>query len=225
MRHLVIGLGEVGKSLQEILQCDGLDRNDTLDKFDYDIIHICFPYSDKFEEQVRDYQRRYAKKYTVIHSTVPVGTSKKLNALHSPIRGKHPHLTKSIKTFVKYIGGEDAHVVAKEFEKYGITCAPVDDSKATEAGKLFSLMQYGVSILLNKKIHKYCQIHHIDFDIAYKDFNETYNAGYLEMGMPHVIRPILEYQEGKIGGHCVVQMMALLDMDIAKDIINENDKL
>lgn len=227
MTHLVIGLGEVGAALQRVLKCEGLDPGKgikgTMVSY-YEMLHICFPYSPEFEAQVNAYKKKFNPKILVIHSTVPIGTSKKLGACHSPIRGKHPKLADSIRTFTKYVGGTQAREVAAEFSKLGLRAYPVKSSDDTEAGKLFDLMQYGISILLNKEIRKYCDAHGLDFDTVYRRFNSSYNAGWVGMAQPQFVRQILEFKPGPIGGHCVVQMMHLLDSPSAKQIIKENEK-
>jgi hypothetical protein len=227
MTHIVIGLGEVGLALQSILQCDGFAKDSEPASFKpyYDVIHICFPYSEDFERQVLAYKDMFRPRYIVIHSTVPIGTSKKLKAIHSPIRGKHPNLEPSIRAFIKYVAGPGSDEIADELRDKGIPAASFPNSDDTEAGKLFDLMQYGMTILIEKEIYKYCQEHGLDFNVAYKNFNVTYNMGYAQLGNPQFIRPVLDHVEGKIGGHCVVQMMELLDSESAKKIINENKKL
>ena len=79
MRTLIIGGGEIGKSLLDVLdkqyECCVIDKGDEA-HLDYEIMHVCFPYSENFVEQVIQYQQLYHPKYTVIHSTVPVGTSR-----------------------------------------------------------------------------------------------------------------------------------------------------
>jgi len=224
LTHLIIGLGEVGKALQEILQCDGSSNFDFKNNH-YDMIHICFPYFGEFNNQVERYKNQFTPKYTVIHSTVPIGTSKKLGASHSPVRGKHPHLKESILTIPKYVGGVNAVEVANELSKYKIPVFAVASSDDTEAGKLYSLMQFGKMILLNKEIKDHCEKNNINFDIAYTDFNESYNQGYKDLGHSEFTRPVLKYIEGGIGGHCVTQMMELLDTESAKEILKTNEKL
>lgn len=190
------------------------------------MMHVCIPYSSLFEDQVLEYMKYFTPRYTVIHSTVPIGTSWKLRATHSPIRGSHPDLAESVRTFVKYVGGPDSKDVAIEFEKYGIQCRANLYQENTEAGKLFDLMQYGASILVEKEIHEYCLGKgFLNYDFIYRDFNETYNKGWAEMKRTEVIRPVLKHMPGKIGGHCVSQMMELLDSPTAKKIIEENNKL
>lgn len=167
----------------------------------------------------------YRPKYVVVHATVPIGTCRANGWTHSPVRGKHPDLAKSLTTFVKYVSGVNALAVVREFKKFNILAKLVTKSDETEAGKLYDLMQYAVSILLSKHIYKMCEEKGLSFDLVYREFNKTYNDGYWEMGMLEVNRPVLEYRPGPIGGHCVVPMMSLLDDQLAKDIINANKNL
>lgn len=227
MKHLVIGLGEVGTALQDILQCNGYDFKilGIIDENLYDIIHICIPYDYYFEQAVKQYQQKIKPKYVVIHSTVPIGTCRKNGWTHSPIRGKHPNLKESILTFTKYIGGVNALTITKELNKFGMKCKVVTNADDTEAGKLYDLLQYASSILLLKHIYKVCAEKGLNFDTVYREFNKTYNTGYQEMDMPEVNRPVLEYSPGSIGGHCVIPMMELLDDQLARDIISVNENL
>ena len=225
MKHLVCGVGEIGSALKSILDCDGHDlRLNMLGTGDYDILHICFAYTNNFEQEVETLKKQYNAKYVCVHSTVPIGTCKKLGACHSPVRGKHPNLKKSILTFEKYVAGKDAEIIAKELEKYGINTKVVEDSNNTEAGKLFDLMQYGIAILLNKDIWDQCQKLGLDFDVVYTEFNGSYNDGYEALEEWQFVRPILEHIEGAIGGHCIAQNMDKLTSVFAKMIIEYQNK-
>lgn len=228
MKHLVIGLGEVGTALQAILDCDSYDivaspEDDR--RGPYDILDICIPYSDSFHEIVAAYKLHYRPEHTVIHSTVPVGTSDALNAHHSPVRGKHPDLKPSLLTFVKFIGGSNAGELALEYEKYGFKMRAVKDARTTEALKLWETTRFADSIVLEKEIYEYCQRNNLDFDLVYTEAIKTYNDGYEEMGLPRFASPIIEHQDGPIGGHCVIPNCHLLQSPTAKRIINFNDKL
>lgn len=211
MRHLVIGNGEIGSAIAEVLEADVIDKNEDAESETYEFIHICFPFSDDFIHLVEEYQRTYNPNYTVIHSTVPVGTSKILGAVHSPVRGRHPNLEPGVRTFAKFFGGLGASVCAREFEELGIETVISENSEDTEAMKLWDTTQYGVNIVLEKIIHKYCEENGLNFDIVYTKANETYNQGYEELGEPQFKKFILEHSEGPIGGHCVLQNLPLLD--------------
>src|SRR3990167_1189192 len=138
-KDLIVGLGEVGKALKEVLseryEVDGLDKENTKLKDGYDVIHICIPYTIDFVDEVLKYQLLYLKLngLTIIHSTVPIGTSKKLGAVHSPIRGIHPNLKQGIKTFTKYFGGERAGEAAELFKDLVSEYVTTKDSDSIEA--------------------------------------------------------------------------------------------
>lgn len=228
MKQLVIGMGEVGSAIQTILE--------TADTFDiltsgscvlekYDVIHICFPYTKDFSKSVLAYQNLFSPTITIIHSSVPIGTSESLNAVYSPVRGVHPHIEKGIRIFVKFFGGMKAHEASDIFKEKGIRVSIVGDSRTLEAAKLWDTTQYGVMILLEKEIYKFCRKEGVDFETVYREFNNTYNEGYMQLGMEYVLRPSLLHKSGKIGGHCVVENAELLDSPSAKRIIEENKKL
>lgn len=211
--NLVIGLGQIGSAIQKVLGCDGIDVDDSLPGA-FKIIHICIPHSEEFIDIVEEYQREYKPEITVIHSTVPVGTCRKLGAVHSPVRGVHPDLEGGIRTFVKYFGGNDAEEASKPFVEAGVRCEINDKVENIEALKLWSTTQYGVMIMLEKTIWDYCQKHRLDFATVYTKANLSYNEGYKELGMDNVIRPVLKHVDGEIGGHCVNENSKILNYDL-----------
>jgi UDP-N-acetyl-D-mannosaminuronate dehydrogenase len=229
MKQLVIGLGEVGSAIQNILGCDGYDVNGGLpQEAQYDVLHICFPYSDGFAGSVKAYMLEWKPSLVVVHSSVPVGTCDKEGWVHSPIRGVHPNLEQGIKTFVKYFGCEDAKLAdkaAEPFRAQGINCFYCPSAAETEALKLWDTTQYGIQIMLEKHIHDWCEKHGLDSSIIYTHANCTYNYGYTRLGMEHVVRPFLNHMDGPIGGHCVIPNAHLLDSELAKLLIEFNTQL
>lgn len=213
-RHVVVGLGEVGSALKDVLCCDGYDKDDLLDK-EYFILHICIPYTKQFVDIVKEYQKKTNCFITVVHSTVPIGTCEQLGAIHSPIRGVHPNLKEGIETFVKYFGGEGTttKIVMSDFNKFGITTEYVGSSKTSEAIKLWDTTIYGVNIELEKFIHAYCEGQGVDFKYVYTNANQTYNDGYERLGKPQFKKYILKHIEGPIGGHCVEPNKKLLGFE------------
>src|SRR3990167_11413268 len=108
MRTLIIGSnGEVGGALRNVLKdyypfC--IDKDEAIPPTtDIEILHICFGFSDTFIEDVKKYQKEYKPEYTIIHSTVPVGTCRQLKAIHSPVIGQHPFLEEGLRTFPKML--------------------------------------------------------------------------------------------------------------------------
>jgi len=202
MTHLVVGLGEVGQAIQEVFRCQGIDKGEKAEG-EFDIIHICIPYSKDFVKQVKEYQKRYQPKYTVVHSTVQVGTSRKLNAIHSPIRGLHPNLYEGIMTFPKFLGGE-ASGVADEFRRCGLKVILFDKSETTELGKLLDTEYYRACIEFTLRAKKLCDEKNVPFSEAYTLFNLTYNEGYTQLGHSEYVRPTLQPIMKTIGGHCLL---------------------
>lgn len=210
-KHVVIGLGEVGSAIQRVFSADGYDKsqdNNILEQYDY--LHICITYSDNFIEIVKDYQKRLAPLYTIIHSTVPVGTSRKCNALHSPIRGIHPNLYEGIMTFPKFIGGEQGSLVADVFRKSGLKVILCDKQETTELGKLLDTEYYRACIEFTKRAGTECDKYGVPFHEVYTLFNLTYNEGYTSLNHKEYIRPVLQNIKTDIGGHCVTQNAKLL---------------
>lgn len=223
MEHLIIGAGEIGKALQGIFNCDIRDIKSDL-QGEYDIIHIAYPYFDGFIKSVLDYQKQYNAKYVVVHSTVPVGTCEVAGFHHSPVTGVHPHLKNSILTFTKFVSGENAEFIAKEFRNYGIPAKSIYKQGNTEAGKLFGLLIYGINVLLEKEIYQYCLDNNLNYEIVYKDFVKMYNEGYLKMGMDWAKMYELTHKEGGIGGHCVIQNAPTLKTDFSEILARLNNK-
>ena len=198
-------MGEIGKGLAEVLCCGGIDKNDPIPEAG--IIHICFPYAENFVHEVRRYKMNTCARLTIVHATVPVGTVRQCGAdvVHSPIRGKHPHLADGIRTFTKFFGGRKSREAATHFSALGIKTVVTGKSENTEAMKLWDTEIYREAILLNKRIKRFCTKHNLDFDIVYTQANKTYNEGYARLGHPEYAKYILKYINGPIGGHCVQQ--------------------
>lgn len=217
MKTIIIGSGEVGTALGNVLKDYDpffIDIKDTTYTTysatiadEPAILHICFPYSETFIQDVLRYQEACtpAPLYTVIHSTVPVGTSRKCAAIHSPIRGIHPHLEEGIRTFVKFIGGEDASKVADYFRRAGLRVMLFDKTETTEAMKLLDTEYYREVIEFAHRAKRYCDYNGLNFHEVYTLANETYNEGYTRLGRPEFVRPVLQPIMTPIGGHCVTQ--------------------
>lgn len=209
MKQLVIGLGEVGSAIRKVFNCDGFDKG-SINNDIYDIIHICIPYTKTFIKTVKNYQKKFKPKFTIIHSTVPVGTSRKCEAIHSPIRGIHPNLYEGIMTFEKFIGGKNASEVADIFRKHGLKVILCDKQETTELGKLLDTEYYRACIEFTKRAGNECDKYNVPFHEVYTLFNMTYNDGYSKLGHKEYVRPVLQNIKTPVGGHCVMQNAKLL---------------
>jgi len=213
IEHLVIGYGEVGKAIAKVFDAFSADKDSNYNdmSFNVEYLHICFPYSEEFVSEVKAYQQRFKPTYTIIHSTVPVTTSRKVGAIHSPIRGIHPNLYEGIMTFEKFLGGEDASMVADEFRKHGLKVILFDTQEATELGKLLDTEYYRACIEFTLRAKEHCDRLGLSFHEVYTLFNETYNKGYAKLDHPEYVRPVLQPIMKEIGGHCVIPNSKLIN--------------
>ncbi len=215
---LVIGMGEVGKALTEVLATahrvftyDAAWQVQESTPKPVQVMHIAFPCNDRdsFVAAVQRYQAEYSPRYTIVHSTVFPGTTAAIggNTFYSPVRGVHPRLAEGLTTFDTFIGNKPSPNLGDWLTHYLVSAGfkvQWEDASSLEAAKLWSLAQYAASILVEKEIHAYCKQRGLDFDTVYTFWNHSYNRGYQELGMPWVTRPVLIHQDGPIGGHCVM---------------------
>jgi len=228
---IIVGAGEVGKSLFKVLRpyysVKLIDRGDVHFTENIRTLHIGFPYSQKFIDEVKRYKKKYKPEFTIIHSTVPVGTSRKCGAIHSPIIGMHPFLRESIKTFIKFIGGENAGEVADYFRKAGIKVYLFDKSETTELGKIAQTSFYALMIEYIKDLKKECDKNNLSFAEVYTLFAENYNQGYRKLGCPEYVMPLLIPIMTKQGGHCTIPNLNFWNTKFTKfikKIINNDHK-
>lgn len=217
MNSLIIGAGEIGKSLHNVIGGEIVDRvtGGFSNKMEYDIIHICFPYSEEFIKEVKRYQELFNPRYTVIHSTVPVGTSSQCDAIHSPCIGVHPYLEESFKTFTKFLGGNKAGEVADYFRRHNIKVYITDKSQTTELMKIMCTTFYGVCIEYFKEVKRECDRWNVPFE-AWTLWNDNYNKGYQKLGQEQFTRPNLIPNMQKIGGHCVLPNAEFIENKFTK---------
>jgi hypothetical protein len=224
---LIIGAGEIGSALYNTLSPKHDVKIRDIEDVSFQnirILHICFPYSKNFVREVKKYQKMYKPKYTIIHSTVAMGTSQRCNSYYSPVRGIHPHLEKSLTTFVKYLAPHNSELKSY-FEEVGMQIEETEKTQTLEAMKLYCTTIYALNVIAEKEMWESCKKHDIDYNIVYTESNKTYNEGYSKLGFPQYTRYMLKHTDGKIGGHCLIPNCKLLKTDISKFILKQNDKL
>src|SRR5215471_17235652 len=112
---IVVGLGEVGKPLHELLsekyRTIGIDIEPVPTDGECAVLHICYPFSDRFVETAVKYINQNRPTLTVINSTVAGRTTLKIhrltgmNIVYSPVRGKHFKMKQDLLRYAKFIGG------------------------------------------------------------------------------------------------------------------------
>lgn len=220
MKSLVIGSGEIGRSLYNVLKKAHVvhirDKKEPkrLPK-QFDVLHICIPASKQFKGIVNEYIKQYEPSLVIIHSTVAPGTTRSLgeNVVHSPVHGKHPHLEVGIKTFGKYVGGinkkkvDEAVVYLRHAQ---INAIAVDSPETSELSKILCTTYLTTVVTFMQEAKRMCDKHDADFDHVYTIWNGLYNFGSQRLGKNHLIRPVLEFIPGATGGHCCLPNLELI---------------
>lgn len=237
MRGLIIGRGEVGAALLEVLRGHSFYQVNAWDikdggkpEFvkDLDVLHICFPWSDDFCGQVLELAKNLRPKMVDVLSTVPPGTCEKIQTLiqnthdyahtcpvaKSSVRGLHPNLARSMRTFVKHIGGDCAFELAKYYAKSGIKTEITANAAAVELAHILSNTDYGVALLKAEENSRLCRVYGVDY-LSTVHYNRTSNQGFAAMGHDSKMRFLLTNPgPSGIGGHCVVENAQLIPKEI-----------
>ena len=230
---LVIGYkGEIGSSLVKVIFNSNKynvfkkDIEDIEIKDKIDIMHVCIPYFDNFIDIVADYAGKYKPELVIINSTLRPGMTQKIyekikcKIVHSPVRGKHPHIDEGLLKAVKFIGPidkESGDMAKEHFESLGIKTEVLRSPIETELGKLFSTTYYALCISYHQEMERICKKFNADFNQTVTRFNETYNDLCREIN-PKVVRPVLS--PGFIGGHCLMPNIKLRKKDIKSDFLD-----
>lgn len=211
-----MGCGEAGRPLLEILGADGYDPAvepwTVLPVDRYQILHVTIPYSHRFVTQVYHAQTIWGPQLTIIHSTVPIGTTAQIDrAVHSPISGQHP-LKADLLRIPKPVGGPRWHDAAEVLAAAGIPIGRgYDRAEQTEALKLLCLAKYGTAVATAYYAKDVAQkVGLTDDDL--RDWDLMYNS-LTNIRSQHLCRPVLTPWHEKIGGHCLIPGIQLLQQD------------
>ena len=214
MSEIVIGYGQIGKAVQEIIGDPAIvDEGLPVTYGTFDIMHICFPYSENFIVEVKRYIKEYKPAHIIIYSTVPIGTTKKIaGAVHSPIEGKHPKLAESIRLTPRWIGANsisEGNFWFEYFDRLELGINLLRDSDYTEALKLLSTAEYGINIEFARYKKKVADEVGMDYSLMC-GWNQDYNKLYQDLDLPEYQKFILDPPDGPKGGHCVTPNARLL---------------
>jgi len=227
---LVVGLGEVGRPLFELLDESGsfIVHGYDLDEAkmskvgqhkkdlpkEVDVIHVCIPCvnREKFASTVANYARQFKPRLVIINSTVMPGTTKEASkcceclVAHSPVRGVHEsleHMKWELKRWTKYVGGANAkagEAARQHFEKLGLKTKTLKGCAESELAKLFETTYRVWMITCFQEMHRISRHFKTDFDDTVDFLEDTHRV--------RLDRPIMF--PGLIGGHCLIPNVELL---------------
>ncbi len=236
MSDILIGFGEVGSALHEVLS----ERRDFAiadpakgfnpEPFEADWCHICIPYTDTFVSTMVEYVRKFEPQNVVLHSTLPIGTTRQVekaldyaaDVYYSPIRGRHPRLARYIRDFPKWyacsIQGELDERFRTYFAAAGIQTRKAPNFEALEWYKLLETFTYGYNLVMWQEIER--QAKKIP---GHKDTNLSELKSWLhekrkvydgDLGAV----PIYDLVPGPIGGHCILSNIELLKEQMSPEL-------
>lgn len=216
---LVVGLGEIGSALLEIVKgvydVAGYDiKKPTELPEKVDVLHICFPYTENFVDYAIGYMKKTNPELVLIESTVLPGTTQKIHEkllaidlCHSPVRTRIADGLKwGFYNYTKFIGPVNLGSglkAGKYYQALGFKTRICASPLETEFSKLIHLAYFGVILGWNQEMRRIARKHHICFrDVA--AFLET-NTTESEFRFPVPV-----YDGQPIGGHCIIPGIQLL---------------
>lgn len=237
MADVVLGMGEVGSVLFDLLMsrgcdCVGIDadpsrsRNYDIKKSasNVDILHVCIPGDiPEFVGVVHAEIKKYTDIGAVlIHSTVRPGTARKLQKLttipviSAPARGVHRRFLKDMQRYTKFlaadcdISDELRGHVEDRFKKVRWMSA----TTTVEYAKILTdTTYYGWLINYAQLTKMICDAEDIDYDEMWTFADEIHQI----LGNRPKMYP------GVIGGHCVIPNLSLVDHPAIQDVHKINE--
>ena len=228
MTDIVLGMGEVGETLFDLLvdrkfDCVGIDlddskcknytENETIENPQY--LHVCLPGElTGFTDIVVDWVNKIKNtKVVIIHSTVKPGTTKSIQEklsipiLFSPVRGVHRRFLDDIKKYTKFISFDGAEIDSKIKTDLENRFEKVDWMSTTKTAELAKILvdttYYGWLINYAQITKMICEKENVDFDEMWKFADEIHeNLGNRPKMFP-----------GIIGGHCVIPNLNLVEYE------------
>lgn len=220
---LVIGLGEVGRPLYEILSEKfsnvygyDVDSNKTVNSLEgvkcpVGTLHIAYPFKDlnQFVDATLGYITMLNPSLVIIHSTVALGTTRAVQSrtsskvAYSPVRGKHPLMKDHMAFWTKWVAAvnHDALNNAKEhLERAGFKVRASQEPESLELAKLWETVYRTIMIASWHEVHRIAMRFGADLDTVAEFVSEVHEV--------LKDRPI--YYPDVIGGHCLIQNTEIL---------------
>jgi UDP-N-acetyl-D-mannosaminuronate dehydrogenase len=219
---LVVGLGEIGRPLLELVRAKhavtGVDLQPVDIECGCSIMHVCFPFSSSgFVDECERYIRKYRPELTIINSTVAPFTTRRIQertgsrVVNSPVRGKHFNMKQELLHYTKFIGGSDP-AACREAEAHfcslGMKTRVLSSPEATEVAKLTETTYFGVLIAWAQEVERYCDQFALDYDEVVAFYEEI------------AFLPPVKYTPGVIGGHCVMPNIEILRHILSSDLLD-----
>ena len=230
VKDVVAGLGEIGLPIFKLLSKSqiavGYDINPKLmnqkeflkhENLDTSFFHICIPFSNKFQSNVKKLYRKFSPNCIVIHSTVSPYTTKKLQSsleeipvIFSATRGVHKRMLRDLGRYTKFFAIEkdapNAKLASTRFtrlmKKCQVKTKKMSNPLTLELAKIVTDTSYYGWLINYAQMSKTIAVKHgIDYDEMWSFSDEIHKF----LGNRPKMFP------GFIGGHCVIPNLSLID--------------
>lgn len=210
---LVVGIGEVGAALAEVLERRAPVLRQDLEPFEFNeqigVMHLCITFTSplQYQQAALSYIERFRPALTIVNSTVLPGTTRAIatasgsSVAFSPVRGKHAHMIEDMMRYTKFVSAPDPATARKaeaHFRAAGMKTRTMTRVETLELAKLAETTYFGVLIAFAQEINRYSKRVNGDYFEAVDFFEEV---DYL---------PPTRFFPGFIGGHCVIPNIRLL---------------
>ncbi len=192
-----------------------------LDSIRTELLHVCIPYSEKFERNVLNLVSRFKPNAIVIHSTIKPGMTEKLQkkltipVIYSATRGIHKRMAYDLKRYRKFYSVYDwapksdwaKKIFANRMKKVGVKTKQMSTPLTLELAKIVVDTSYYGWLINYAQISNMIAIKNkVDYDEMWSFADEIHKY----LGNRPKMFP------GFIGGHCVIPNLDLLDENTIK---------
>lgn len=222
-RVLVVGLGEVGSALYDLLL-----KSSRFEVYGYDVdpsrtkckledvplplnyLYVTIPYSPSFVSAVVEYAQRVRARAVFIHSTVAPGTTRRVHELlnapvaYTPVRGRHPRIREHMRLWAKWVSAlppEYLLEATKHLEEAGFKVrACSEPPESLELAKLWETVYRAALIAAWQEAHRVARKCGASLRVVAEFVGEVHE----------VLRDRPVYYPDYIGGHCLIPNTEIL---------------
>lgn len=245
-KNVVVGLGEIGTPILKLISKSGIvvgyDLNEKLmnkkkftkyESLKTRLLHVCIPFTPKFENNIIFLFQRFQPEMIVIHSTISPGTTHNLQTklaipiIYSATRGIHKRMLHDLKRYTKFFAIEKnapqkewaISEYVKLMKKVGVKTKQMSSPITLELAKLVvDTSYYGWLIMYAQLSNMIAIKHNVSYDEMWSFANDIQKF----LGNRPKMYP------GYIGGHCVIPNLDLINDDtlnLIKEINSDYAKI
>jgi len=245
-KDIVSGLGEIGGPILKLISkttlAAGYDVNQKLvdktklakyDKLQTRFLHICIPFTKKFNSNVISLYEKFKPQGMVIHSTISPNTTKTIQSrvsvpvIYSATRGVHKRMLYDLRRYTKFFAIEpdapNSKWASKEFKnmmkKAKVKTKQMPNPVTLELAKIIvDTSYYGWLINYAQLSNMMAIKHKVSYDEMWSFSDEIHKY----LGNRPKMFP------GFIGGHCIIPNLDLLKdetLDLIKEINQDYAKI